>query len=188
MRTVTKPSAGLSKEKKSEVVKKAKKGGDIGKKGKGFEKLANKAAKEYGSKEKGQKVAAASMWGNIQREGSETKNWVKNLVENEYFHNFTSKGEIMELINNKLTTQTVMEDNPTTAPTKPTTKPGTKPKEPGKKPSHPYGPGRPDKEPNIKPERKAQSMNEDPKVKKNNLPSFLTYDAIKASGENKPSK
>ena len=37
-----KPSAGLSKEKKSEVVKKAKKGGDIGKKGKGFEKIADK--------------------------------------------------------------------------------------------------------------------------------------------------
>ena len=66
--TEEKPSAGLSKEKKSEVVKKAKKGEDIGKKGKGFEKLADKAAKEYGSKEKGEKVAAAAMWKNIKNE------------------------------------------------------------------------------------------------------------------------
>ena len=59
------PSAGLSKEKKSAVVKKAKAGGDIGKPGKGFKGLAAKAAKEYGSKEKGEKVAAAAMWKNI---------------------------------------------------------------------------------------------------------------------------
>jgi len=66
-----KPSTGLSKEKKSSVVKAAKKGEDIGKKGKGFEKVADKAAKEYGSKEKGEKVAAAAMWKNIKREGEE---------------------------------------------------------------------------------------------------------------------
>lgn len=66
-----KPSAGLSKEKKSDVVKTAKKGDDIGKPGKGFEKVADKAAKEYGSKEKGEKVAAAAMWKNIKREGVE---------------------------------------------------------------------------------------------------------------------
>jgi hypothetical protein len=64
-----KPSAGLSKAKKSAVVKKAKAGGDIGKPGKGFKKVAAKAAKEYGSKEKGEKVAAAAMWKNIQKEG-----------------------------------------------------------------------------------------------------------------------
>jgi len=62
-----KPSSGLSKEKKSDVVKKAKKGEDIGKKGKGFEKVADKAAKEYGSKEAGEKVAAAAMWKNMKR-------------------------------------------------------------------------------------------------------------------------
>lgn len=62
-----KPSAGLSAEKKSETVKKAKSGKDIGKKGKNFEKVAEKAAKKYGSKEKGEKVAAASMWKNIKR-------------------------------------------------------------------------------------------------------------------------
>jgi hypothetical protein len=61
----SKPSAGLSKEKKSATVKAAKKGEDIGKPGKGFKKVAAKAAKEYGSKEKGEKVAAAAMWKNI---------------------------------------------------------------------------------------------------------------------------
>jgi hypothetical protein len=69
----SKPSAGLSKEKKSEVVKKAKAGEDIGKKGKGFEKVAAKAAKEYGSKEAGEKVAAAAMWKNLKKEGVEAE-------------------------------------------------------------------------------------------------------------------
>ena len=62
-----KPSAGLSKKKKSDVVKKARKGGDIGKKGKEFDKVAAKAAKKYGSKEAGERVAAAAMWKNIKR-------------------------------------------------------------------------------------------------------------------------
>jgi hypothetical protein len=65
-----KPSAGLTKKEKSAVVKKAKKGEDIGKKGKGFEKVAAKAAKQYGSKEAGEKVAAAAMWKNIKKEGA----------------------------------------------------------------------------------------------------------------------
>jgi len=56
-----KPSAGLSKEKKSATVKKAKSGGDIGKPGKGFKALAKKA----GGGEKGEKIAAAAMWKNI---------------------------------------------------------------------------------------------------------------------------
>ena len=249
----SKPSAGLSKEKKSEVVKKAKSGGDIGKKGKGFEKLANKAAKEYGSKEAGQKVAAASMWKNIHESNSElnakrnlhfelkeagvsdvdleskdinelaerhsknsnvknahefykrvnnktmniagkmneTKDWVNNLVENEYFHNFTSKNEIMNLIQTKLNESDTMVQHgskvkkghngipefmtydaiaasaaePSKAPAEPTVEPGTKPSEPAIKPNHPYGPGRPDKEPNIKPKPKAQ-MREDKNGKK----------------------
>jgi hypothetical protein len=59
------PSADLTKKEKSAVVKKAKAGKDIGKPGKGFEKVANKATKKYGSKEKGEKVAAAAMWKNI---------------------------------------------------------------------------------------------------------------------------
>ena len=58
-----KPSAGLTKKEKSAVVKKAKAGEDIGKKGKGFEKLAAKA----GGGEKGEKIAAAAMWKNIKR-------------------------------------------------------------------------------------------------------------------------
>ena len=62
-----KPSAGLSKKKKSDVVKKARKGKDIGKKGKNFDKVADKAAKKYGSKEAGEKVAAAAMWKNMKR-------------------------------------------------------------------------------------------------------------------------
>jgi len=56
-----KPSAGLSKEKKSATVKAAKKGEDIGKPGKGFKSLAKKA----GGGEKGEKIAAAAMWKNI---------------------------------------------------------------------------------------------------------------------------
>ena len=63
MMEAKKPSAGLSKEKKSDVVKKAKEGKDIGKKGKGFEKIVQAA----GGGEKGQKIAAAAMWKNIKR-------------------------------------------------------------------------------------------------------------------------
>ena len=60
MEAKKKPSAGLSKKQKSAIVKKAKKGGDIGKKGKGFEKVAA-AAKKGGAKNP-QAVAAAAMW------------------------------------------------------------------------------------------------------------------------------
>jgi len=57
-----KPSAGMTKAEKSAVAKKAHAGKDIGKKGKGFEKVEKAAEKEYGSKEAGKKVAAAAMW------------------------------------------------------------------------------------------------------------------------------
>ena len=57
-----KPSAGMTKKEKSAVAKKAHAGKDIGKKGKGFEKVAKAGEKQYGSKEAGQKVAAAAMW------------------------------------------------------------------------------------------------------------------------------
>lgn len=63
----SKPSSGLSAKKKSATVKKAKAGGDIGKPGKSFKDVAAKAAKKYGSEEKGKKVAAAAMWKNIPR-------------------------------------------------------------------------------------------------------------------------
>jgi len=56
-----KPSAGLSKAKKSAVVKDAKAGKDIGKPGKSFDKVAKAA----GGGEKGEKIAAAAMWKNI---------------------------------------------------------------------------------------------------------------------------
>jgi len=62
-----KPSAGMSKGAKSNLVKKAKAGEDIGKKGKGFQAVADKAAKEYGSKEAGERVAASAMWKNAHK-------------------------------------------------------------------------------------------------------------------------
>jgi hypothetical protein len=99
-----KPSAGLTAKKKSEVVKAAKAGKDIGKKGKGFEKIASKAAEKYGSVEKGKKVAAAAMWKNVKNENQEVGNWLNTLVEMEY-HPLTSKKEIMDLIRLKLNEQ-----------------------------------------------------------------------------------
>ena len=84
----------------------------------------------------------------------EIKNWVKGLVENKEFHSFTSKNEIMELIQTKLTESETMTHEfgpkvkkghngipefmtydaitsaePKTAPSKPApqTKPGTRP-------------------------------------------------------------
>jgi len=83
----------------------------------------------------------------------EVKNWVKGLVENKEFHSFTSKSEIMELIQTKLTESNTMvqhgpkvkkghngipefmsydaivDAEPKTAPSKPApqTKPGTRP-------------------------------------------------------------
>jgi hypothetical protein len=101
-------------------------------------------------------------------ENRKIKNWVKGLVENKNFHSFTSKNEIMELIQTKLNESDTMVQHgpkvkkghngvpefmsydaivgaePTTKP-KPTTKPGTKP---GEKPKTPYNPG---KKPNPKP-------------------------------------
>ena len=55
-----KPSAGLTKAQKSAVVKKAKAGKDMGKKGKGFEKIV-KAAKKSGAKDP-EAVAGAAFW------------------------------------------------------------------------------------------------------------------------------
>lgn len=48
------------------------------------------------------KVAAAAMWKSVQKEGVSTKMWVETITENELYHNFTSKNEIIELIQNKL--------------------------------------------------------------------------------------
>jgi hypothetical protein len=103
------PSAGLSKEKKSDVVKKAKEGKDIGKKGKTFKDIEAKA-KATGAKNP-KAVAGAAMWKNIKREPKKTvsekienvemKKWLNNIVESEY-HPFTSKGEILSLIKSKI--------------------------------------------------------------------------------------
>lgn len=66
-RLLKKPSAGLSSRAKSNIVKRAKKGQDIGKKGKNFQAVAAKAAQHYGSMAAGQRVAATSMWRNMKR-------------------------------------------------------------------------------------------------------------------------
>jgi len=98
------------------------------------------------------------------KEKNEVKEWVNNLAESNLYHSFTSKNEIMELIQTKLNESETMthkfgpkvnqghngipefmsydaitSSGPATAPTKPkpTTKPGTKP---GTKPSTPYTP------------------------------------------------
>ena len=57
------PSAGLSKGQKSSIAKKARAGGDIGKPGKSFDKVAKAA----GGGEKGKRIAAAAMWKNAAR-------------------------------------------------------------------------------------------------------------------------
>lgn len=61
------PGKDLPAKKKSEIVKKAKKGEDIGKPGKKFKEIEKKAAERYGSEESGKRVAAAAMWKNIKR-------------------------------------------------------------------------------------------------------------------------
>jgi hypothetical protein len=86
-------------------------------------------------------------------ESKQVKNWIKGLVENKEFHSFTSKNEIMELIQTKLNESDTMVQHgpkvkkghngipefmsydaiasaePKTAPSKPapSTKPGTRP-------------------------------------------------------------
>lgn len=47
---------------RSRLARRARRGEDIGKPGKMFGKIAAKAAKQYGSAERGRKVAAAAMW------------------------------------------------------------------------------------------------------------------------------
>lgn len=59
------PSAGLSAKQKSNIVKKAKAGEDIGHKGKGFKDVVAKA-KASGAEDP-EAVAAAAMWKNVKR-------------------------------------------------------------------------------------------------------------------------
>ena len=74
------PSAGLSKEKKSAVVKKAKAGGDIGKPGKSFDKVAKAA----GGGEKGEKIAAAAMWKNIKETTAYLEEKKEKMAKKDY--------------------------------------------------------------------------------------------------------
>lgn len=93
---------------------------------------------------------------------SQIKKWVKGLVENEKFHSFTSKNEIMELINVKLTEnkeQPSKPDTDTPVREKPTTKPG-KPKR-----ENPF-------EPKHSPKPKALGEQGD---KKNKMPEFMKF-------------
>jgi hypothetical protein len=102
------------------------------------------------------------------KKSSEVKEWVEKLVENKY-HSFTSKNEIMELINVKLnesevhqygenvktghnglpefmTYDAIVSNSPKIAPSKPKVDPGTKPN----KPKTPFQPG-----PKVNPNPKA---------------------------------
>ncbi len=56
-----KPSKQLTSKQRTSLAKQAQAGEDIGKKGKTFDKVAAMAAKQYGSEEAGQRVAAAAM-------------------------------------------------------------------------------------------------------------------------------
>lgn len=53
---------------KAKAAKEARSGKDMGKKGKNFDKIADKAGKEYGSKEAGERVAGA-MFQKLRRSG-----------------------------------------------------------------------------------------------------------------------
>jgi len=64
------PSSGLSSKEKSSIVKKAKKGENIGHGH--FKDVEKKGEKEYGSKEAGEKVAAAQMWKNKAKHANES--------------------------------------------------------------------------------------------------------------------
>lgn len=60
-----KPSSGMSKARKSSIVKQARAGKDIGKPGKGFAKVAAAA----GGGAKGKRIAAAAMWKSLAKKG-----------------------------------------------------------------------------------------------------------------------
>ncbi len=64
-----KPSSGTTKSQRSSVAKAARAGKDIGLFIKAFKEIEEKAAKKYGPKEAGKRVAAAAMWKNIKRKG-----------------------------------------------------------------------------------------------------------------------
>jgi glutamyl/glutaminyl-tRNA synthetase len=94
--------------------------------------IYDKALKDMGGEKGVIKFLEKGMKGekkSVKKESTEVKTWVKGIVENELFHNFTSKNEIMELIQVKLN-----ENQP--APSKPERetpvreKPSTRPEKP----------------------------------------------------------
>ncbi len=58
----THPGKDISKKKKSDLVKRARRGEDVFGGGKNFEKIEKSASKRYGSEEAGKRVAGAIMW------------------------------------------------------------------------------------------------------------------------------
>ena len=120
---------------------------------------------------KGSKSSSSSVFGaspKTDKKDKEVKEWVESLAENNY-HSFTSKNEIMELINIKLnesevhqygpnvktghnglpefmTYEAIVGSGPKIAPSKPKVDPGTKPV----KPKTPFQPG-----PKVNPNPKA---------------------------------
>lgn len=131
---------------------------------------------------------------------SEVKKWVKGLVENNKFHSFTSKNEIMELIKVKLTenkSEPSKPDTDTPVREKPTTKPGKpkrenpfepkhtpKPKALGEDGGTKTAPTKPKVEPGTKPKKenpfepkhtpKPKALGEQGE-KKNKMPEFMKF-------------
>ena len=92
VKEAAKPSAGLTAKEKSAVVKKAKAGKDIGKAGKGFEKV-EKAAAKGGAKDP-KAVAAAAMW-----KGQAAKK--KGVKESQFKHNVNFVNESLQFLLNE---------------------------------------------------------------------------------------
>ena len=58
----THPGKGIPEKKKSDIVKKARRGEDMFGKGKEFKKIADEAGKRYGDEDAGKRVAGAIFW------------------------------------------------------------------------------------------------------------------------------
>lgn len=69
LKKVVESKKPASKKERSNLVKRAKRGEDIFGGGKNFKKIAGKAGKKYGSKEAGERVAAAIMWKKAGKKG-----------------------------------------------------------------------------------------------------------------------
>ena len=63
----THPARGVSKKRRSVAMKRARAGKNVF--GGGFQKVAAKAARKYGSAEAGRRVAAAAMWKKLKKVG-----------------------------------------------------------------------------------------------------------------------